>query len=78
MRPHSRKPALSASTHSRRNAYRAPCIDSGRFSGAFAVLWSVGDASSGGDSSSPLALGMCTLVCVQCVPLHMQLEPAVP
>ena len=31
-------------------------------------LWSVGDTSSGGDDSSPLALGMCTLVCVLCVP----------
>ena len=62
------EPALSASTHSRRNAYRAPCIDSGRFSRAFAVLWSVGDTSSGSDDSSPLALGMCTLVCVLCVP----------
>ena len=62
------EPALSASTHSRRTAYRAPCIDSGGLSRAFAVLWSVGDASSGGDGSSPLALGMCTLVCVLCVP----------
>ena len=72
------EPALSASTHSRRNAYRAPCIDSGRFSCAFAVLWSVGDASSGGGGSSPLALGMCTLMCVCYVCLQMQLEPAVP
>ena len=72
------EPALSASTHSRRTAYRAPCIDSGRFSRAFAVLWSVGDASSGGGGSSPLALGMCTLVCVCYLCLQMQLEPAVP
>ena len=62
------EPALSASTHSRRTAYRAPCIDSGGLSRAFAVLWSVGDASSGGGGSSPLALGICTLGCVLCVP----------
>ena len=72
------EPALSASTHSRRTAYRAPCIDSGGLSRAFAVLWSVGDASSGGGGSSPLALSMCTLVCVCYVCLQMQLEPAVP
>ena len=72
------EPALSASTHSRRNAYRAPCIDSGGLSRAFAVLWSVGDASSGGGGSSPLALGMCTLVCLCYVCLQMQLELAVP
>ena len=70
MRPHSRS-LLSAPPHTAAAlpiALHVIVLTVRGLSRAFAVLWSVGDASSGGDGSSPLALGMCTQVCVLCVP----------